>query len=283
MSELTVRAPAKLNLTLEVLGKRPDGFHEIRSVFQAVNLCDELRFRQSGELVIKSVTPGWDAEKSLVARAVSLLQESAGGSYGVEIEVVKNIPLVSGLGGDSSDAAAVLRGLNELWELKLPNNELLELAARLGSDVPFFLSGGTALAEGRGEKLTPFPSLPPMWAVLVKPDTTQIEGKTGRLYAALREEHYTDGRITQRLVTTLRAGGEITDDLLFNTFENVAYGVFGGLDVYKEHLLKLGAPHVRLAGSGPALFTLLQDKATAEDIYTRCKDQGMKVFLAGVV
>ena len=276
---LTVKAPAKLNLTLEVLGKRPDGFHEIRSVFQSINLCDTLRFQSSENIVFQSGMPDWVPEQSLVSGAVRLLQKTAGYSKGAAIEIEKCIPLVSGLGGDSSDAAAVLRGLNELWQLGFSREQLLGLAAQLGSDVPFFLYGGTALAEGRGEIITPLLPLPHMWVVLVVPAVPRLPGKTGQLYASLKLGHFTDGQITERLLKTLREGGEFVTALLFNVFENVAFSQFSGLKAYREHILKLGAPEVHLAGSGPALFTLFQDKAQAEDLYVRCQDQGMEVYV----
>jgi len=276
---LTVMAPAKLNLTLEVLDKRPDGYHEIRSVIQTINLCDSLRFQLSQKVTFKSKMPDWTPEKSLVSRAVSFLQEATGCSKGVTIEVTKRIPMVSGLGGDSSDAAATLHGLNTLWNLGLSHDKLLELAVQLGSDVAFFLHGGTALVEGRGEKVTPLPPLPHRWVVLMVPDVPRLPGKTKQLYASLKSSHYTDGLITERLAKELREGREFTHSLLFNTFENVAFTRFARLEVHQKHILKIGAPDVHLAGSGPALFTLLKDRAQAEDLYTRCKDQGMETYL----
>ena len=147
---LTIQAPAKLNLTLEVLGKRRDGYHEIRSVIQTINLCDDITFRSSQVVTVKSDMPEWAPEKSLVMKAVSLLRETTGCPEGAAIEISKRIPLVAGLGGESSDAAAVLRGLNELWALGLPHAALLELAAEVSSDVAFFLHGGTALVKGKG-------------------------------------------------------------------------------------------------------------------------------------
>ncbi|MFC1982956.1 4-(cytidine 5'-diphospho)-2-C-methyl-D-erythritol kinase [Chloroflexota bacterium] len=277
---LTVQAPAKLNLTLEVLGKRPDGFHEIRSVMQTISLCDSLRFQSSRELVFKSSMTDWDAQKSLVSRAASLLQETAGCHEGATIEVVKRIPLISGLGGDSSDAAAALRGLNELWGLGLPPENLLESAAHLGSDVAFFLYGGTALAEGRGEKVSPLPPLPHMWAVLTVPKIPTQPKKTAKLYANLKDSHYTGGHITKRLGEALQAHREIAPSLLFNTFENVAFTEFPELKVYRDHIIKLGATHVHLAGSGPTLFTLLKERSVAEDLYIRCQQQDMETYLA---
>jgi 4-diphosphocytidyl-2-C-methyl-D-erythritol kinase len=279
---LTVPAPAKINLTLEVLGRRPDGFHEIRSVLQTVNLCDSLRFQTSRGIAFKSDLTGWSAEQSLVARAVSLMREAAGVSEGVALEIEKHIPLMSGLGGDSSAAAAILRGLNQLWGLNLSAEKLLELAVQLGSDVGFFLYGGTALVEGRGEVVTPLPPLSDMWVVLVVPDVPRLPGKTRHLYTSLKHGHYTDGDITERLIEVLKTGREFEPSLLFNTFENVAFEQFSGLQVYKDHIIKLGAPYVHLAGSGPTLFTMLKDKARAEDLYTCCKQQGMEVYLVGV-
>ena len=273
---LTVLAPAKINLTLEVLGERPDGYHQIRSVIQTINLCDSLRFRLSDELQFSCDNPELVIEESLVSRATSLLQQATGCFKGAIIEISKRIPLASGLGGDSSDAAAILHGLNRLWQLGLSLRELLELAPRLGSDVAFFLYGGTALVEGRGEIVTPLPPLPHRWVVLVIPPVPRMPGKTKQLYASVRPSHYTDGQITDKFIKAL---GEFKPSMLFNTFENVAFDRFSGLKVYKEHLIKLGASNVHLAGSGPTLFTMLEDKAQAEDLHTRCKQQGMKAHL----
>ena len=277
---LTVLAPAKLNLTLEVLGERPDGYHEIRSVIQTMNLCDSLSFWSSQEVSVKSSMPEWAPEKSLLSRAVSLIQETTGCSKGVTIEVSKHIPLMSGLGGDSSDAATALRGLNKLWNLGLTREKLLDLAAQLGSDVAFFLGGGTALVEGRGEVITPLPPLPRRWVIMVMPDALPLPGKTKQLYAGLNASHYTDGQITAKLVTVLRESREFTPSLLFNTFENVAFNHFSGLKAYQEQLVKAGADNIHLAGSGPTLFTMVEDKTRAEAMFGRLQGQGVEARLA---
>ena len=277
---LTVKTPAKINLTLEVLSKRPDGYHEIRSVIQTINLCDSLSFSLNDKLQFGSDAPDFVVEESLVSRAAALLQQTTGCSKGARIEIGKRIPLASGLGGDSSGAAAILRGLNKLWRLGLSTAQLLELAPRLGSDVAFFLYGGTALVEGRGERVTPLPPLPHRWVVLLMPPVPRMPEKTRQLYASLKPSHYTDGQITQKLVEVLNEGGEFKPSMLFNTFENVAFEFFPGLKVYKEHFTQLGASYVHLTGSGPALFTMLEDKAQAEDLYTRCQQQGLESYLA---
>jgi 4-diphosphocytidyl-2-C-methyl-D-erythritol kinase len=160
---------------------------------------------------------------------------------------------------------------------------LLELAPRLGSDVAFFLYGGTALVEGRGEIVTPLPPLPHRWVVLVIPDMPRMPVKTKQLYASVRPSHYTDGQITDKFIKALKAGGKFKPSMLFNAFENIAFEFFPKLEVYKEHFIKLGASNVHLAGSGPTLFTMLEDKAQAEDLYTRCKQQGMECYLTETV
>lgn len=277
---VTVSAPAKINLTLEVLGKRGDGFHEIRSVIQTIDLCDTLRFRRGNDIEIKSDLPGWVAGQSLVSGAVAALREATGFSGGAAIEIEKRIPLLSGLGGDSSDAAAVLKGLNRLWELDLSGEKLLELAGRLGSDVPFFLSGGTALLRGRGEIVTPLAPFPPLWIVVAVPPLPRQAGKTKLLYQSLGAGHFTDGQITRDLADRLEKGEKFDPSLLFNTFENVAFDKFPGLGAAREHFIKLGAADVHLAGSGPALFTLVEDKAAAEEMCSLLGQQRMEPYLA---
>jgi len=275
-----IKAPAKINLTLEVLGERPDGFHEIRSVTQTIDLYDSLSFRSSRQLRFSCDKPDFIIEESLVSRAAALLQEAGGSSRGAAIDIKKRIPLVAGLGGDSSDAAAVLSGLNKLWKLGLSPAKLGELAPGLGSDVSFFLYGGTALVEGRGEKVTKLPPLPRRWVVLLAPPFSRMAEKTAKLYASLKSSHYTDGQITEKLVKVLNEGREFKPSMLFTTFENVAFELFPGLETYKEHFIKLGANNVHLAGSGPALFTMLDDKFQAENLYARCERQSLECYLA---
>jgi 4-diphosphocytidyl-2-C-methyl-D-erythritol kinase len=278
-----VRAPAKVNLTLEVLGERSDGFHEIRSVVQTIDLYDDLRFHSNLQLRFICDNPDFIVEESLVSKAAALLQETSGSNKGATIEIKKRIPLVAGLGGDSSAAAAVLSGLNQLWKLRLSLVELAELASRLGSDVPFFLYGGTALMEGRGEKLKALPPLPRSWVVLLVPPFSRMKGKTTKLYAGLKSSYYTDGQITEKLVKALNEKRGLKPSLLFNTFENVAFELFPKLKLYRDHFVKLGAYQVHLAGSGPTLFTMMDDEMQAENLYARCQLQNLEAYLAQTV
>lgn len=276
---LTVLAPAKVNLTLEVLAKRRDGFHEIRSVVQTIDLCDRLHFQPGDRVEFRCSEPNWVSGESLMSRAADLLCQRAGCSKGAIVTLKKRIPLISGLGGDSSNAAATLRGLNQLWGMGLSQRELLGLAEELGFDVPFFFYGGTALLEGRGEVVTPLEPFPHMWLVLVLPPVPRMPGKTGRLYGCISAEHYTDGEATKRLVSQLSKGGGVVSAMLFNVFDQVARDYFDGLSVYRDQFLKSGAQEIHLAGSGPVLFTLTGDETRAERIYGDLKRQKLESYL----
>jgi 4-diphosphocytidyl-2-C-methyl-D-erythritol kinase len=277
---LTVFAPAKVNLTLEVLAKRPDGFHEIRSLVQTIDLCDRLQFQAGDGVEFRCTDPNWLASESLVTRAANLIREQTGGSQGAVVTLDKHIPLLSGLGGDSSDAATVLRGLSQLWKLDLTHEKLIGLATELGSDVPFFLHGGTALLTGRGELVRPLPSLKQTWLVLMLPPVARAPGKTGRLYARIGSEHYTSGEATLRMADQIAGRGELPLSLVYNVFDRVAPDCFTRLSEYRERFLNSGASEVHLAGSGPALFTLSRDKAQAERIYKSLRKQGLEAYLA---
>ena len=277
---LTATAPAKLNLTLEVLGRRDDGYHEIRSVIQAIDLSDRLTFEAAGATEISCTMPGWNAEESLVTRAVDLVSDETGSDLGVAIEIEKRIPLISGLGGDSSDAAAVLLALNRLWQLALPLEKLHELTARLGSDVPFFLGSGTALMEGRGEQLTALPSPETTWAVIVVPRVAAVSGKTARAYGRLEAGDFTVGEHTERLTTILASGSSLDGELLYNAFERTVFAEAGPAVECRNMMQADGADNVHLAGSGPGLFTLLSDKAAAEALHMKLKRRGLQAHLA---
>lgn len=279
---MTATAQAKLNLTLEVLKKRPDGFHEIRSVVQTISFQDKIKVSPGARLEIKCSLPGWSASKSLVSRAITLLRDSTRISQGALIEIEKKIPLSSGLGGDSSDAAAVLRGLNLLWNLKLSIRDLLKIGVQLGSDVPLFLYGGTLLAEGRGENVRPLRPMPHMSVVLLLPPVPTVEDKTKKLYALLSVRQYTPGRITADFINMLegKAGPSSGASGLYNVFESVAFNFFPRLNDYRQKFLKAGADSVYLAGSGPSLFTLTRDDVKAYEMQKRLQGMGLEAYLA---
>jgi len=276
---MIVVAPAKLNLVLEVLKKREDGYHEIRSIVQTINLCDHLKFFQNERMEYRCNLPGWSAHKSLVSRAAELLKREFGYKGGALIEINKRIPLSSGLGGDSSDAAAVLRGLNMLWTLKLAMPDLLKLAARLGSDVPLFLYGGSLLIEGRGEKITPIRPLPHRSVVLLKPPLPDIEGKTSKLYASLEPTDFSAGEHTQAFLEGVANSGTGTISGLFNAFDRAGSRCYTRLAHYQRVFLDAGASEVHLAGSGPVLFSLFEDEVKAGETYKILQEKGFETYL----
>jgi 4-diphosphocytidyl-2-C-methyl-D-erythritol kinase len=273
---LTVLAPAKINLTLEVLKKRNDGYHEISSVIQAIDLCDMLSFEAGSGIEFVCDAPDWQAKESLIPQVADLLREHRATSKGVKITLSKKIPLLSGLAGDSSCAAATLKGLNSFWGLGYTRVQLEEFAAKLGSDVTFFLSGGTALVQGRGEIVSPLPSLPQTWLVLLIPEVKRTIGKTGKLYSSLQPHFFTAGEKTDTLIKKLAGDEEIGHESLFNVFEKVAYHIYNGLDKCRDDFLSAGVASVHMAGSGPTLYTVTDDKSKALEICDRLKKKNYR-------
>jgi 4-diphosphocytidyl-2-C-methyl-D-erythritol kinase len=275
---LTVYAPAKVNLVLEVLGRDND-YHRISSIVQSIDLCDVLDFQPDEEVGFECAEPSLKRD-NLVTRAATLLKESTKCSRGARIELHKHIPWGVGLGGGSSDAAAALLALNELWGLGLPLSELVHLASKLGSDVPFFIHKGTALVEGKGEKVTPLPSLPSTCFVLLVPPLPKIPGKAKQMYNNLRVADFTGGQFVQQALSSLRQGKAIDHSLMFNVFEKVAFDFFPGLDRYRKTLEEAVAPGVYLAGSGPCLFTFFSGKEKAHELFSRLKKHRLECYLA---
>jgi 4-diphosphocytidyl-2-C-methyl-D-erythritol kinase len=281
-------APAKVNWTLEVLARRPDGYHEVRTVLQTVDLCDKVRVSRAEDLeLVASGAAGEDlrrvqATDNLAYRAAALLRDRAGEpGLGARIELEKAVPVAAGLGGGSSDAAATLRALDRLWGLGLPPAEMARLGAQLGADVPFFLSGGTALARGRGDEVTPLPDAPPQRLLLVVPERRPV-GKTAAMYARLRPEHFTGGGASERLAAAIRRGVAPGDDDVCNAFEGIAAGLPPEAEAAAGHCRGLGLrPH--LAGSGPAQFILLRPDADSAPLREALAAAGLDVFEAATM
>lgn len=279
---IRLRAPAKVNLTLEVLRRRPDGYHEVATIFQAVGLWDDLVLEEAEALSFRCSVPELEGSDNLVVKAAKMLASEAGSKRGADISLSKHIPVAGGLGGGSADAAAALVGLNTLWELGLSHERLSVLAARLGSDVPFFLSGGTGIATGRGELVTSLPSVRPAWLVVLAPDVT-LPRKTASLYGALTTADYADGRATEQAVARLTRGAALDAAMLVNTFERVAYRVFPSLASFADAMRAAEAERVHLAGSGPSLFTLAPDEATGNAMAERLSADGLRAWCVPTV
>lgn len=255
---LTIWAPAKLNLSLDVLGKRQDGYHEIRSVVQTVSLCDRVRLTAAPELAVDSpITP---PEADLAWRAATLLQARYQVHAGAHIALDKEIPLGAGLGGGSADAAAVLVGLNQLWELGLGPGELTAVAAELGSDVPFMIRGGTALIEGRGEQVTQLKAPGHPHFVLAMPDMAL---STAEVYGRARPG---DGRRSERLLAELATG---TWQLAGNDLTEAAIDVLPRLGSLIDDLAARAGVRPQLSGSGSALFWLAPSQQAGAELAVR--------------
>ena len=274
---LKATAYAKVNSSLEVLGRRPDGYHNVVTVLQTVGLADRLTFELDSELQVECSDPSLSNRENLAWKAASALRQAAGYRGGARIWIEKGIPAAMGLGGGSSDAASALVALNRLWDIGMSTTELKELAQTLGSDVPFFIKGGTALGTERGDILRTLRPLSQRWLVLVCPETT-VEGKTGRMYGMLGRSSYTRGEVTRALVDEIQLG-RFSEELLYNVFEQVAFDVFPGLDRAMQDMEKAGAGRVNLSGSGPALFSLVSGAAEGKRIIGNLTKKDYGAFL----
>lgn len=275
-------ARAKINLSLDVLGKRPDGFHEVSMIMTTIDLNDYLTFnkRTDKRIVLTSDSSFMPlGRKNLVYQAAELMQRKYNTS-GVEIHIEKNIPIAAGLAGGSSDAAAALRGMNALFELNVPFETLMDYGATLGSDIPFCVKGGTALATGRGEKIETIKSPPHGWVILAKPS---ISVSTPKIYGGIRGRKFTPG--TEKMKTALESGnfdemiGALKNDLQSVTRERYKE-VDHLIDVFK----KFGAEGVLMSGSGPTVFAIFKKERQASQFYNALKgfcDEVYNVRLLG--
>jgi 4-diphosphocytidyl-2-C-methyl-D-erythritol kinase len=274
---------AKINLTLEILARRPDGFHEIASLAHSVKLGDELRVEPADTLSCEVEGRGEDPhlpaddENNLVVRAARLLAAETGVATGAHFHLRKWIPAAAGLGGGSSDAAAALLLLNELWGTHLSIPRLAKLALQLGSDVPFFLRGGAAIMRGRGEALEWLPRIE-MPLVLLSP-LHEIGNKTAALYRAIQPTDFSDGKVTVSAAGALRSGFALRDADLVNAFERPARAVFPGLARLWSAAEDVAERPFHLSGAGPTLFALVRDRADAHNLEDRLKALDVRTYV----
>lgn len=270
MRRLTRAAPAKINLGLQVTGRRPDGYHELVTVMQTLELADEVSVEAAPTVSGRPSLPGLAPEDDLALRAAHLLRRTLGVTSGARVSVEKRIPAAAGLGGGSSDAAAVLAALNQLWKAGVDHARLSQIAAELGSDVPFLVRGGTALATGRGEHLKDLPPAPMRHVVLVRPDSPLA---TADVYAGLRPSEWSDGKRTMGLARAL-ADGELCEDLMCNDLAPAAIRLTPVVGDILDELRAAGAHPVLMAGSGATCFGLFTDISTAENAVERGRSLG---------
>jgi len=264
---LVLAAAAKVNLALEILGKRGDGYHEIATVMQAVDLSDRLELEVTDGLELRTVTPEIPPDDTnLALRAARALREAAAIDRGVRITLDKRIPVAAGLGGGSTDAAAVLVGLNRLWGLRWPLSRLDEVAIGLGMDVPFFLRGGGALATGRGEKVEPVAG-GALALVVVNP---RMPLSTAGVYARVTPGMYTDGARVRTLVSELRSRRPARiGAALYNGLEPAAQAALPQVSQMRAALDAAGALGTVMSGSGPTVFGVARSLDHARQIRRR--------------
>jgi 4-diphosphocytidyl-2-C-methyl-D-erythritol kinase len=264
---LYVKAPAKINLTLDVLYKRPDQYHEVEMIMTTVDLADRIGLEPRKDGLIKIISADRfvpDDERNFAYQAAKLLKDTYGISEGVSIKIDKEIPIAAGLAGGSSDAAATLRGLNEMWELNLTMDELAEHGSKIGSDVSFCVYGGTALATGRGEKIEELPAPPACWVVLAKP---KIGVSTADVYGGLKLDGIKHPNTKKMLKAIEKQDYELVCQSLGNVLESVTFSLYPEVVTIKEQMQRFGADAVLMSGSGPTVFGLVDSETRATRIY----------------
>ncbi len=267
---ISEKAPAKINLTLDVLQKRPDGYHEVEMIMTTVDLADRIWLKplDRGITIRSSERYVPNDKRNLAWQAADLLRKACDISHGVEITLDKNIPVAAGLAGGSSDAAATLRGLNRLWNLGLSLDELAELGAQIGSDIPFCVYGGTALASGRGEQIRHLSAPPNCWVLLAKPS---ISVSTADIYGGLDVSAIRHPDTPSMMAALEAADYSAMCRQLGNALEPVTMRLHPQVAVLKEQMLKFGADAVLMSGSGPTVFGFVQHESQVARVYNGLK------------
>ncbi|MBJ7932941.1 4-(cytidine 5'-diphospho)-2-C-methyl-D-erythritol kinase [Bacillus cereus group sp. N31] len=269
--KLLVKAPAKINLSLDVLGKRQDGYHEVKMIMTTIDLADRLELMELAEDRIEILSHNRyvpDDQRNLAYQAAKLLKEKFNVKKGVSITIEKTIPVAAGLAGGSSDAAATLRGLNKLWNLGLTIDELAELGSEIGSDVSFCVYGGTAIATGRGERIEHIKTPPSCWVILAKP---HIGVSTADVYGNLKLNRVTHPNV-DKMVDVINAGDyKGICDTVGNILEDVTFKMHPEVARIKAQMKRFGADAVLMSGSGPTVFGLVHHDSRMHRIYNGLK------------
>lgn len=276
MEQIVRKAYAKINLGLDVLRRREDGYHEVKMIMQTIGLCDTLTFRKKAEpgIVLKIDRAGLDAGKdNLIYRAAEKLFAEAGISPGVEILLEKRIPIAAGMAGGSTDAAAALLGLNDLFELGYSLEQLQALGVKLGADIPYCLMGGTALSEGIGEILTKLPAPPPCVLVVAKPD---IDVSTRFVYENLHADALMYHPDIDGMKSAIRSGSlKGITERMGNVLETVTAQEYPVIDGIKELMKTAGAENALMSGSGPTVFGIFTEEEDAVRAAEQIRERGL--------
>lgn len=275
MESIRLKARAKINLGLDVLGKRENGYHDVRMVMQTIGIYDRIIINKipEDEIRIKSNLYFLPVnENNLMYKAAKLLKDKCGYSGGVEIDLNKFIPVSAGLAGGSTDAASTLFGINKLFDLSLSMQELMEIGVEIGADVPYCIMRGTALAEGIGEKLTPLDPLPRTWILIAKPP---INVSTKLVYESLDMNGVNEHPDIDGLIDAIRKKDiKGVCSCMGNVLENVTVPLYPVIDSIKKDMLEHGAINAMMSGSGPTVFGIFPDEKTTLECQAFLKRKG---------
>ncbi len=284
MEQIRIKAYAKVNLGLDVLRRRTDGYHEVKMIMQTIDLYDDLNIRKTKEQKI-SITANLKFlpvdENNLIYKAAKLFQETCGISEGIDVDLKKHIPVAAGMAGGSTDAAAVLYSMNELFQTGLTLSQLMELGVKIGADVPYCLMQGTALAEGIGEKLTEIPSMAECPVLVAKPG---IHVSTAFVYGNLKLEDIVHPDIDAQIAAMRERDLKKAADCMGNVLETVTISKYPVVEEIKNCMKENGALNAMMSGSGPTVFGLFEDEKTAKAAYQTLCDLGLAkwVYLTGI-
>ena len=285
MNEIKVKALAKVNLGLDILRKREDGYHDVRMIMQTIHLYDQLEIKKTNEPGIH-ITANLDFlptdENNLIYKAAKLMQDTYRLEQGVDVNLQKHIPVAAGMAGGSTDAAAVLYGMNELFALKLKRKKLMELGVSIGADVPYCLMRGTALAEGIGEQLKSLPPMPKCPVLIAKP---AVSVSTKFVYEHLKlDENTVHPDINAQLAALSKGDLKGVAAHMGNLLETVTIPAYPVIDEIKAQMMKNGAVNAMMSGSGPTVFGIFDDPDKAEFARDQLKISGLskQTFLTTV-
>lgn len=285
---MVLHSYAKLNLYLEVLNIRKDSYHNIKTIFERIDLCDKIILKPRQDKKIKLICSSSETPQdntNLAYRSAKLLQTSLSINKGVDIKIIKRIPVSAGLGGGSSNAASVLLGLNKLWKLNLTQAQLLNFAGKIGSDVPFFIYNVTfAEGRGRGDEIKPLKALNQMrfWHVLVVPKIKVSSKKIYQKWDSLRIKLTKPKYDVRMLILGLRKFNlSLLGKTLFNSLEEATTKVYPEVNRIKEGLKAMGVKSILMSGSGPAVFGIVSSRREGEDLSRQFeqKHRGWQVFV----
>ena len=273
MNNLTIKAYAKINLGLDVVRRLENGYHEVKMVMQTVGIYDELTFEKSTEGIVITTDSGElpTNENNLIYKAARLMTERYGVQEGVRIHLQKNIPIAAGMAGGSTDAAATLKGMNDLFGLGASLQDLMEIGVKIGADVPYCVMGGTALAEGIGEKLTALKPAPDCYVLVAKPD---INVSTKFVYEHLDAAGVEKHPDIDGIVAAIAEGDlQGVTERMENVLESVTIPAHPVIDVIKGRMMELGAENSLMSGSGPTVFGIFTEKEQAGKAYEKIKNE----------